>query len=301
MKPIVNSTELLEIYEGLRDLFPAASFPMQYQRQTDLSALGARFKAFFFDAFGVLNIGETAIEGAVERVKALRAEGRHVRVVSNAGGTPKQGLVDKYTRLGYDFTADEIICSRDALNYYLKKEPGGYWGAIAPPGSPTDDLRGEFVNLAERPEAVDEVDGIVLLSTIDYDHALTERLITSLSARPRIVLLGNPDLAAPREDHFSLEPGYVAQQLIKAVNMPLHAFGKPYKSIFQLALSSLPDDVYPDEVLMIGDTLHTDILGGRFAGLETALVTRQGFSSTLDWDKAIQDTGLVPHYVLDHI
>ncbi len=122
-----------------------------------------------------------------------------------------------------------------------------------------------------------------------------------MSARPRIVLLANPDLAAPREDHFSLEPGFVAQELIKAVDMPLHAFGKPYKSIFQLAQSSLPEDVYPDEVLMIGDTLHTDILGARFAGLETALVTRQGFSSTLDWEQAIHDTGLVPHYVLDHI
>lgn len=301
LKPTVNSSELLAIYEGLRDLFPAASFPVQFQRQDDLSQLSQRFDAFFFDAFGVLNIGETAIEGAVERIQSLRQQGRHVRVVSNAGGTPKQGLVDKYTRLGFDFSAEEIICSRDALNYYLKKEPPGYWGAIAPPGAPTDDLRGEFINLAERPEAVDEVDGIVLLSTIDYDHSLTERLIASLTARPRIVLLGNPDLAAPREDHFSLEPGYVAQQLIKAVNMPLHAFGKPYKSVFQLALDSLPEDIYPDQVLMIGDTLHTDILGGRFAGLETALVVGQGFSSTLDWQQAIQETGLVPHYVIDHI
>lgn len=123
---------------------------------------------------------------------------------------------------------------------------------------------------------------------------MTEKLIASLRTRPRIVLLANPDLAAPREGFFSIEPGHIAQQLIAAVNMPLHAFGKPYKSIFQLALSSLPKDIYPDQVLMIGDTLHTDILGGRFAGLETALVTRQGLSSTLNWQQAIDDTGIVP-------
>ena len=301
LKPIVNSAELLAIYEGLRDLFPAASFPVQYRRQQDLGGLEERYKAFFLDAFGVLNIGEDAIAGAVERIQALRASGHHVRVVSNAGSTPTQGLVNRFARLGFDFAAEEIYCSRDALNYYLKKEPEGYWGAITPIGAPTDDLRGEFVNLAERPEAMDEVDGIVLLSTINYDFSLTERLIASLSARPRIVLLANPDLAAPREDHFSIEPGFVAQELIKAVNMPLHAFGKPYKSIFQLALSSLPEDVYPDEVLMVGDTLHTDILGARFAGLDTALVVGQGFSSTLNWEQAIQETGIVPHYVMNHL
>lgn len=52
---------------------------------------------------------------------------------------------------------------------------------------------------------------------------------------------------------------------------------------------------------MVGDTLHTDVLGGCSAGLRTALVVEQGGSADLDWERAIDLTGIVPHHVIDRI
>lgn len=57
----------------------------------------------------------------------------------------------------------------------------------------------------------------------------------------------------------------------------------------------------PHQVLMVGDTLHNDVLGGCHAGLHTALVTRYGVSANLDWQMAIANTGIVPDHVIDHI
>ena len=49
---------------------------------------------------------------------------------------------------------------------------------------------------------------------------------------------------------------------------------------------------------MVGDTLHTDILGGAAAGLHTALVTGFGALLGLDVDTAIRKAGIVPDIIL---
>ena len=45
---------------------------------------------------------------------------------------------------------------------------------------------------------------------------------------------------------------------------------------------------------MVGDTLHTDILGGRAAGFKTALVTEYGVMQALDIPQCISDSGIRP-------
>lgn len=301
LDPVENSSDLLQAYEALRNSLPKAEFPQRYERLEDLESLTGRYDAFFFDAFGVLNIGETAIEGAAERVSAVRRAGRQVRIVSNAGSVPLSALHQKYTHLGFDFSPDEIVSSRVPMLHHLRDQPASCWGVVAPAGADTRDLGVDSINLIENPEAIDEVAGFILLSAAGWTEPLQERLTVSLQKCSRPVLLANPDLAAPRENGFSVEPGQIAHSLQIKTGCTVMGFGKPYKSIFDIALESLEKPVARDRVLMIGDTLHTDVLGGCGAGLATALVTAQGASAALDWKAAMRSTGIVPHYVLNHI
>lgn len=301
LSPARNSDSLLRAYEGLRHIFPVARYPERYERSQDLEALTHRYDAFFFDAFGVLNIGDTAIAGAAERVSAVRQAGRHVLVVSNAASTPVPELQKKYTRLGFDFGLDEIVTSRMALIHYLRDQPARHWGVMAATGTDVTDLGVEVTNLAEQPYAFDDVDGFILLSTSGWTDALQDRLLSSVRSRQRPVLLANPDLAAPREDGFSIEPGHIASLLRTQTGCQSTAFGKPYNLVFEIALERLPTALARERVLMIGDTLHTDVLGGSNAGLHSALVTANGASASLDWAAAIRKTGIVPNHVLDHI
>ena len=301
LAPVPDSPSLLDAYEDIRHVLPAAQYPANYERSSDLATLTDRYDAFFFDAFGVLNIGDTAIETAAQRVRDVRQAGRHVRIVSNAASTPVTALHQKYANLGFDFSVDEIVSSRMALIHHLRDHPSGHWGVMAPAGADLSDLGVDVTNLSEHPEMFDHPDGFILLSTSGWTRALQHRLLASLLVRPRTVLLANPDLAAPREYGFSTEPGQIAQGLRQHAGCHPVAYGKPHRTIFELALNSLPVTAARNRVLMIGDTLHTDILGGCHAGLHTALVTAHGASAQLDWEAAIRRTGIIPHHVLNHI
>ena len=70
---------------------------------------------FLFDAFGVLNVGESVIPGAPDVVATLQSMGKITIVITNAGSVDKSSLLGKYRKLGYQFDSDQVITSRDQL------------------------------------------------------------------------------------------------------------------------------------------------------------------------------------------
>jgi len=52
---------------------------------------------------------------------------------------------------------------------------------------------------------------------------------------------------------------------------------------------------------MVGDTLHTDILGGAAVGCRTVLVTDWGVLKGFDIDEAISRAGIVPDFMMPSI
>jgi ribonucleotide monophosphatase NagD (HAD superfamily) len=52
------------------------------------------------------------------------------------------------------------------------------------------------------------------------------------------------------------------------------------------------------QIVMVGDTLQTDILGGNKFGLDTVLVL-SGNTLAKDADNRITSTGIVPTYICD--
>ena len=52
---------------------------------------------------------------------------------------------------------------------------------------------------------------------------------------------------------------------------------------------------------MVGDTLHTDVLGGAAYGIKTALVTDHGLFSGYDYAKFIHKTQIVPDFIIPTI
>jgi len=51
-----------------------------------------------------------------------------------------------------------------------------------------------------------------------------------------------------------------------------------------------------NEILMVGDTLHTDILGGNKFGVKTTLVL-SGNTGAEDADLEINSSGIIPDYI----
>tara|TARA_R110002012_G_scaffold18455_18_gene67842 strand:- start:7143 stop:8048 length:906 start_codon:yes stop_codon:yes gene_type:complete len=297
----IDPAQALAEYQRLRPRLPACDNHGAGEEAARFLDIIAPYDLILFDAYGVLNVGETAIDGAAETIAALRAMGKAVSVVSNSAAYPKAHMMERYARLGFDFTHDEVFTSRDALLDRVAEEPRRHWGVML---NPVKDMA-EFAALgatvlADNPKVYEQVEGFLLVGADGWTDARQLLLETSLARHPRPVFVGNPDLVAPREDGLSLEPGWFAHRLIDATGVPVHFCGKPFPDIFELALARR-STIDPARVLMVGDTLHTDILGGAQAGFATALVTGHGSLLGLDVGAAIRGSGITPDHIVREI
>ncbi|MGR3464432.1 MULTISPECIES: HAD-IIA family hydrolase [Rhodobacterales] len=289
-------------YLAIRHRLPPAPPGAGFGRAADLGAIAAPFDVILFDAYGVLNVGETPILGAARRIAELRADGKRVMVVSNSAGYPKRAMMQRWDRLGFDFAPDEVVTSREALLARLATAPRRLWGVMLGPGHGLREFEGiEAEMLLDDAAAYDRADGFLLVGSDGWTDRRQRLLAASLRARPRPVLVGNPDLVAPREGGLSQEPGHYAHALADAGLCTPEFCGKPFRAIFDLALSRLSPAPAPARVLMVGDTLHTDILGARAMGFASALVTEHGPLAGADVVAAIDRAGIVPDFVIPHI
>ena len=294
----LNVSEAFTSYERVRHRLPAATSGGSCKRLPNLDALADEVDVFLLDAFGVLNIGDTAIGGVPERVARLQKVGKRVIIVSNAAGFPHADLIEKYKRLGYDFAPEDVITSRKATLQALENAPSLKWGLMATESLGRGDIEPfDMTYLAENAAAYDQAEAFVLFGSAAWNETRQALLEASLREHPRPVYVGNPDIVAPRESGFSVEPGHYAHRLADQSGVVLQFFGKPFGNIFELAFTQI-DDFDRARILMVGDSLHTDILGGQAAGLKTALIADYGFFSGHDVDGPIATSGIQPDYIL---
>jgi len=286
-----GTQEAFDRYEAVRHRMPSAQFPTQMQDCAGLVEIADQFDAFVLDSFGVLNVGETAIPGAVACLQTLRKMGKRLIVLTNAASYTREVAVARYRKLGFDFAPEEVVSSRDVAATRLSDVlPDGQWGAIASPDDQFEDIPANVTRWTGQ-----NVDGFLLLSSAALYTGLLDALMASLADRVRPVVVANPDLVAPRENGLSKEPGFYAHHLADILEIAPIFFGKPYGNAFEDAQNRL-EGIAPHRIAMVGDTLHTDILGGAAAGFRTVLVRDHGLFSGYDTRPFIQRCGIRPDF-----
>lgn len=288
---------IFDRYEAIRPRLPVAVVQPQPQSVADLGEIADQVDAFVFDAFGVLNVGETPIPGAASRVAALRARGCQIRVLTNAASYDRAGAVAKFERLGVLLEPDEIITSRDAALCVLDNR---LWGVIAAPEDSLSDLEMPVIRLGDNPADYDRAEGFLFLSSANWSDARQRLLEVSLLDHPRRVIIANADLVAPRDHGFSIEPGFYGHQLADLTAAEVMFFGKPFADVHAMASATLAG-IDKTRIAMVGDTLHTDILGGAAAGWRTVLVTQDGLFAGHNVAPFIGQSGLYPDWQVARI
>ncbi len=283
-----DTKSVFERYEAVRPRLPDAPCDIHTQKVSSLLEVADEVDAFVFDAFGVLNVGETPIPGAAVRLDELRDRGCAIRVLTNAASYQREGAIAKFDRLGMRLEDEEIITSRDAT---LRALSAGNWGIIAAPDDTLADIPGAGTRLGHERAAYDGAEGFLFLSAADWDAPRQDLLERSLARHPREVLIANADLVAPRDDGFSLEPGFFGHQIADRTSATVRFFGKPFPEVFAMAEASLPG-IPADRIAMCGDSLHTDILGAAAAGWRSVLVTQDGLFAGADVSGYAEASGI---------
>jgi len=289
-------------YQRIRDTLPAG-LPPEYAPGTrelaSLAPLVDHFQAFVFDAFGVLNAGPRAFPEAIRRIQELQERGKTVMILSNAATASHSALVAKYQGMGFAIAQDQLVSSRWVLEQTLYRQPlKGRFGILSPASSAPETLPLDWLPVRPGAQAdeLDRLDGFIFLSSEGWNEEVHEALSQSLGRFPRPLLVANPDLVAPRGDCLTLEPGYFAHMLMSQSAIEPEFFGKPYPPAFEAVLAKL-GDIDPGKILMVGDTLHTDILGGQAAGMKTMLITAEGALQGMDIPDCIAQSGIVPDFI----
>ncbi|TAD84439.1 MAG: HAD-IIA family hydrolase [Bacteroidetes bacterium] len=266
----------------------------------------ANYKVIFFDSYGVLRTYTGAVPGVANTFDALAAANKHFYVITNDASRSPDLLAQSLHRQGlHAVGADRIISSgmlaKDFLDLKVKT------GIVAYLGTEDSAHYIEHPGLEALPlETLEEkdfgrVNALVLLDDEGFDWVKGLNKAVNLMRRRTIpVILANADGAYPvNNQDVGIAIGGLGWMLEKIVGKKLIRFGKPDSQIFMYAyeqvLANLPG-ITKKDILMVGDTLQTDILGGNKFGLDTVLVLT-GNTLPDDAETRIASTGIAPTFI----
>ncbi len=200
----------------------------------------------FLDRLRRLNIGYTFLTNNTSRSKAE--------------------YVTKLRKMGIDAQPEEIYTPAESVFVYLHRHlPSVKRLAILGTPSLVDEFVAHgFTQDWERPEAV----------VVGFDTTLAyERLCRTAYWIDRGLpfLATHPDLVCPTDEPTVLvDCGSICACLTAATGKKPIVFGKPHPSILHELLERI--QLRPEEMLMVGDRIYTDMKMAQQAGVPSALV-----------------------------
>lgn len=118
---------------------------------------------------------------------------------------------------------------------------------------------------------LNEVDPDYVVVGLDYDFTYHKAELASLAIQRGAFYIGtNEDTNLPNERGHVPGAGAVNAMIERSVQHKAFYIGKPRVPIMQQALAKL--GMTKEQVVMVGDNYHTDILAGINAGIDTLLV-----------------------------
>jgi HAD superfamily hydrolase (TIGR01450 family) len=271
--------------------------------------IAKQYKAIFFDSFGVLKHYKGIIPGAINTIDFLKTNDIDYLVLTNVASRSPLQMADGFSKMGLvDITADRIISSgmmaQDYLRYKVKNGRAVYIGTeksahyIEETGLHTVSIQDLDLN------ELDDINALVFLDDEGYDWRLAINKSINLLRKKNIsVIVANTDEAYPvAKDEIAVAIGGLAEMIEKIVNKNFIHFGKPDGQMFIYAYQEMlkRQDIDKNDILMVGDTLYTDIIGGNKFGIDTALVL-SGNTQRKNANSLIRNMGIIPDYICESI
>jgi HAD superfamily hydrolase (TIGR01450 family) len=276
-------------------------------KTVDFKSVVDQYKVVFFDSFGVVKNYKGLVPGMKNTFDYLEANQKDYYIVTNDASRSPQQLAASFVKLGLDMiTPEKIISSGMLAKEYLNlKVPDGIVAYLG-----TDDSAHYIESAGLRTLPVKAIDD----SNINQVSALVftddegfnwfrdlNKVVNLLRKRNIPAIVANTDYAYPLNmNEVAIAVGALANMIEHIVGKRFIRFGKPDSQMFMFAydLVRAKGPASKKDILMVGDTLHTDILGGNKFGLDTVLVF-SGNTLPDDAETAITSTGIIPTYICD--
>jgi HAD superfamily hydrolase (TIGR01459 family) len=245
-----------------------------------LAEISGQYDAVFCDLWGCLHDGLRAFPAAVEALRAFKAQGGTVLLLTNAP-RPRASVEQQIDRMGVPRDCwDVIATSGDSARAAMFEGMVGQ--RIWHIGEPHDATFFEPMELLADPVAIEKVDldaaeGIVCTGPFDphADPSVMRPQFLLAKTKGLKLLCANPDIVVDRGETREWCAGALAQLYTEMGGESLY-FGKPHPPIYDLArrrLQQIGTPTSDDRILAIGDGLRTDIQGGMGENIDTLFIT----------------------------
>ncbi|HMK88242.1 MAG TPA: TIGR01459 family HAD-type hydrolase [Methylocystis sp.] len=245
-----------------------------------LAELAERYDAILCDVWGVLIDGRRHFPEAAAALRAFRARGGVVALITNAS-RPSEEVLRQLRGLGLPDDAHDAIVSAGELTLQEIVARGDQ--ACFHLGPHRDDALFEAaarrLGRAVRRVSPEAADFVVCTGLVD-DEAETpqdyDERLAALRERGLVMLCANPDVVVGVGDRLYWCAGALARRYA-ALGGEVKIFGKPETPIYDSALAQLAEargaPLERARVLAIGDGAETDLLGAARAHIDCLFVT----------------------------
>ncbi len=275
---------------------------MHIQHLNGISPLAERYEVFLLDQFGVLHDGQQAYAGAVHALSALKRAGKTIVLISNSGkrAAPNEA---RLLKLGFEAGSWDCLVSSGEVAWR-------YFAHMVAVGTLRRGTKCLLISRDADRSAVESLPfaligsgddaEMVLISASEGDRYSLDHyrtLLAPAAARGVPCFCTNPDRIMLTAVGSRFGAGEVAD-LYEKLGGRVTRIGKPNAQIFETALelAGKPDH---KSVVCVGDSLEHDIVGGRGAGLATALVLSGILSTTADLTAMFKQLRAFPDYTID--
>ena len=268
-----------------------------------------KYKVVFFDSYGVLKNHKGLIPNVQGTLNFLKKENIIFRILTNDASRGQVRLANAFTKMGIkNIEAEQIITSGIMAKHFLENKIKNAKVAYLGTKNAADYiLEAQLEPIAVSDIDLNQIDDIAALVFLDdegFDWNTDISKTVNLLRKANIpAIVANSDKLYPvAKNDVAIATGGVAQLVESILGRKFIQFGKPDSQMFMYAFEQINQvgQFSKQDILMVGDTLHTDILGGNKFGLDTALVLT-GNTRAKNVDLKIRSSGIIPDYICESI
>jgi arabinose operon protein AraL len=243
------------------------------------------------DLDGTVYRGDDLLPGADEAIVGLRERGISMLFVSNKPIERRNRYAEKLTRLGVPCEPSDVVTSATVTADFLARNHPQSVSYVVGEEPLREELRDADLDVTDDPD-----DATVVVASMDRDFDYATLADTLYALDDDALFVGtNPDRTCPVADGEIPDAAGMIGAIEGVTGRELdRLMGKPSETMLDIAVAEL--GVEPENCLLIGDRLETDVEMGTRAGMTTALVLT-GVTDQSDLDGASAQ----PDHVLDSL
>jgi len=250
-------------------------------------------KLFLFDIDGTIAVGNRLYEGSAALLEYIDSIGGKSYFITNNSTMSGQDYVKKFRESFHlTTTEDQFITSGYMTLAFLRKNYVGKKIYVLGTASFIAELRKNGLWITQKCE--EGIDCVVVAYDSELSYAKLTEVCHILFTMDVPFYGTNPDLRCPIDFGFVPDCGAICNMITETTDKLPSYLGKPSRKVVDLCreLSGFS----PEETLVVGDRLYTDIACGINGEVDTCLVfTGEAKPSDLE------DTPYQPTFTFDHI